>query len=129
MLFAALGYALNMLLIHVIAGKVSPTLNLHQSNVGFLLMSCFLCSVNPHPIDPQDVNVSLIVQVLGIVPIGYFAQFLIIRANNIAKPSDVMPFGYASVMVGFVADVVLFGTTFKLLQIVGILLTSVGLLG
>jgi drug/metabolite transporter (DMT)-like permease len=112
MLFAALGYALNMLIIHIIAGKVSPTLNLHQSNVGFLFMSSLLCSISPRPIDYQQVSPSLIVQVLAIVPMGYLTQYLIIRANSLSKPSYVMPFGYVSVVAGFAADVLLFGTQF-----------------
>ena len=40
-----------------------------------------------------------------------------------------MPFGYASVAMGFLADVLLFGTEFTLLAVLGIGFTSAGLLG
>ena len=71
----------------------------------------------------------MIVILLGIVFTGFFTQFFIIKANSLAKPSLVMPFGYVSIAVGFVADVVLFGTQFTVLAIVGMILTSAGLLG
>ena len=49
-------------------------------------------------------------------------------ANSIKSPSLVMPLGYVGVLVGFTADIYLFGTTFTLLPIVGMILTSIGLL-
>ena len=39
-----------------------------------------------------------------------------------------MPFGYVTVVIGFIADIYLFGTKFSLLGAVGIVLTSTGLL-
>ena len=39
-----------------------------------------------------------------------------------------MPFGYASVIVSFWADVYLFDTVFSALPIIGMILTSAGLL-
>ena len=39
-----------------------------------------------------------------------------------------MPFGYVGVLVGFAADVYLFDTEFTLLPILGMILTSIGLL-
>ncbi len=49
-------------------------------------------------------------------------------ANSLIKPSKTMPLGYLTVAVGFVADVYLFGTRFTFFPIIGILLTSAGLL-
>ena len=40
-----------------------------------------------------------------------------------------MPFGYVSVVAGFLADVFLFKTQFQFLAVVGMIFTSVGLLG
>ena len=40
-----------------------------------------------------------------------------------------MPFSYVSIIVGFLADLYLFGSSFTFLSIVGILLTSSGLVG
>jgi drug/metabolite transporter (DMT)-like permease len=40
-----------------------------------------------------------------------------------------MPFSYITIMVSFVADIYLFGTSFNFTAIVGIILTSSGLFG
>lgn len=39
-----------------------------------------------------------------------------------------MPFGYLGLIVGFTADILYFGSSFNLLSVVGMILTSVGLL-
>lgn len=39
-----------------------------------------------------------------------------------------MPFGYIAVIVGFIADVAFFGIQFNAMAVLGILLTSAGLL-
>ena len=76
----------------------------------------------------KDVSLMLTIQLIGIAITGYCAQFLIIKANSIAKPSIVMPFGYVSVTFGFFADVFLFNTSFTLISVVGMILTSAGLM-
>ena len=76
----------------------------------------------------EGINLILVIKLIGVAVTGYFAQFLIIKANSIAKPSIVMPFGYVSVTFGFVADVFLFDTSFTFLSIVGMILTSAGLM-
>ena len=129
MLSSAVGYACNMLLIHILAKKIPPIVNLHQSNLGFLLASAFLCSFIPHSLSLSDITWKLVLIVLATVVTGFLTQLFIIRANSIAKPSVVMPFGYISVAMGFLADVYLFGTHFTALAVVGMILTSAGLLG
>ena len=129
MLFSAVCYACNMLLIHIIAKQIAPIVNLHQSNIGFMLASAILCSFIPNPLSLQDISLDIVLTVLGIVASGFLTQLFIIRANSYAKPSLVMPFGYVSVAVGFLADVLLFDTSFTFLSILGMLLTSAGLLG
>lgn len=59
---------------------------------------------------------------------GFLAQFLVFMANIVKKPSSMMPFGYVTVLVGFLADLYLFDISFDLSIIIGILLTSAGLL-
>ena len=39
-----------------------------------------------------------------------------------------MPFGYVAIMFGFIADIYLFKTEFSWLAVIGIILTSSGLL-
>jgi len=66
---------------------------------------------------------------LGYLFFAWASQLFVYEANRIKKPSRVMPFSYITIMVSFVADLYLFGTTFNFIAIVGIILTSSGLLG
>ena len=50
-------------------------------------------------------------------------------SNSLLKPSNTMPFGYVGVVIGFASDVLYFGVDFNWLAILGMLLTSIGLLG
>ncbi len=59
---------------------------------------------------------------------GFFAQNLIVLANTFKKPSTMMPFGYVGVATGFLADVYLFDISFTFLSVLGVFLTSGGLL-
>lgn len=129
MLFSAAGLACNMLLVHIIAKDIPPIVNLHQSNLGYVLASGTLCSFTPHQVPFEEVSWLLLLVLAGIVLAGFFTQLFIIKANSLAKPSIVMPFGYVSVAVGFLADVLLFGTQFTTLTVVGMVLTSAGLMG
>ena len=70
----------------------------------------------------------MILAVLGVTIGILIAQGGIVLANSLKPPSIMMPFGYAGVLVGFCGDVVLFGTQFTLIPIVGIVMTSSGLL-
>jgi drug/metabolite transporter (DMT)-like permease len=128
MVFAAVMYACNMVLIHIVSKQIPPMCNLHQSNLGFILASAVLCSFLPNPVEASQVDVPLVARLAGIVGTGLLTQFCIIKANTIATPSVVGPFGYVSVAVGFLADVFLFNTKFTLLAVLGIVLTSAGLL-
>lgn len=110
MLVAAVGYAGNMLLIHILSKKIAPIVNLHQSNLGFILAGSIFCSFTGSEVKREQVGWVLIAEVAGVVVCGFLTQLFIIRANSISKPSVVMPFGYVSVVVGFLGDVFLFGT-------------------
>jgi len=59
---------------------------------------------------------------------GVASITLIFFANSLKKPSLMMPFGYIGVATGFLADVFLFDTEFTFITILGIFLTSGGLL-
>jgi drug/metabolite transporter (DMT)-like permease len=45
------------------------------------------------------------------------------------KPSRVMPFGYLSVITSFLADLYIFEADFNFWTVIGIILTSLGLIG
>lgn len=65
---------------------------------------------------------------VGVAVVGFMAQFLLVNAYSMIKPSKVMPIGYIGIVISFLADIYLFDTKFTLLPIIGMLLTSVGLL-
>jgi drug/metabolite transporter (DMT)-like permease len=53
---------------------------------------------------------------------------MIFTATSLKEPSKTMPLGYISIIVGFFADVIYFDVQFNSLAIIGMLLTSGGLL-
>jgi len=65
----------------------------------------------------------------GVVVSALLCQYMIFASNSLMKPSRVMPFGYISVIVSFVADIYIFKAEFNFLAVLGILLTSLGLIG
>lgn len=76
----------------------------------------------------KDFNVHFILLVVAVGIFGALSQNLIFLANSLKKPSAMMPFGYVGVAAGFVADVYLFDTSFSVISVLGIFLTSGGLL-
>jgi hypothetical protein len=63
-----------------------------------------------------------------LVIFALFTQNLIFAATSLKKPSHTMPFGYLTIVATFLADLFVFNIQFDLLQVIGIALTSVGLL-
>ena len=127
-LVAAFMFALNMHYIHSLAKVIHPYVNAHYSHFGFLLINGVMCNLSPYRLQREDASWSLVLIVLAIVVVTVLTQYSITLANTFKSPSLVMPFGYMTVLVSFWADVYLFGTEFTLLPIVGMLLTSIGLL-
>lgn len=60
---------------------------------------------------------------------GFIAQYTIFMANSLIKPSKIMPLGYLAVIIGFLADLYLFESQFTWMHVLGMVLTSAGLLG
>ncbi len=60
---------------------------------------------------------------------GFVAQYCFFLSTSIIKPSKIMPFGYVTILLGFIGDIYFFEYKFTPLPIVGMLLTSSGLLG
>ena len=128
MIMAALAHAFNLHFIHGLSTQVNTFVNMHYSHMGFIATNGILCNLAPRKMEMEDVSWWLVGMLAGIVVTGFLAQLLVFMANIIQKPSKMMPFGYVSVIAGFYADLYLFGTNFDLLPIIGMILTSVGLL-
>ena len=127
-LVVAFGHAMNMHYIHSLAKKVNPFVNMWYSHIGFLFANSLMSNIYPFKLEQEGVILSLLLLIVLISIATVITQYGIILANSIKAPPLVMPFGYVSVLVGFCADVYLFETEFSLLPILGILLTSSGLL-
>ena len=125
---SAIFRALNMHLIHGLAKKNHPFVTIHYSHIGFFILNSIMCNVHPIKVSSQDITWFLILVLAAIVITAILSQYSIFLANSLRSPSLVMPFGYASVVVSFLADVYLFDTNFSLLPVVGMFLTSAGLL-
>ena len=114
--------------IHGLAKINHPFVTIHYSHIGFFVLNGILCSVHPVEIEAKDVSWFLVLVMVGIIGTAIVSQYSIFLSNSLKSPSLVMPFGYASVIVSFLADVYLFDTKFSALPVVGMLLTSAGLL-
>ena len=58
----------------------------------------------------------------------YTADYFRARSLFLALPSKVIPFNYFGIILGIIYDVAIFGHTSDWIQIVGMFLTSIGLL-
>ncbi len=65
----------------------------------------------------------------GLVCSALLCQYMIFASNSLMKPSRVMPFGYLSVITSFLADLYIFEADFNFWTVIGIILTSLGLIG
>jgi hypothetical protein len=63
-----------------------------------------------------------------IMVLAFITQYLVYVSTSLVQPSQIMPLGYVCVMAGFLSDVYLFEVQFGMIPILGILMTSVGLL-
>ena len=128
MLISAFFRAMNMHLIHGLAKKNHPFVTIHYSHIGFFVLNSVMCNVHPVKISWDQIGWFMGFVLAAIVVTAILSQYSIFLANSLRSPSLVMPFGYASVVVSFLADVYLFDTDFSLLPVVGMLLTSAGLM-
>ena len=128
-ILAALAYSFNMLMVHLIGKSIPSNVFVLQSNAGMVLVTGILCAIFPNPISSNDINLPLVGGLGLIVITGYISQKCTVIANSSLKPSLVMPFGYLSILVAFVTEYFIFGTYFSWTTIIGMILTSLGLLG
>lgn len=128
MILTAFTSALNYHYIHGLSKTINPIVNMLYSHFGYVITCGILCNFNPFKASSQQITFSFVCILIALIIVGFSAQYAIFMANSLIKPSKTMPLGYLTVAVGFVADVYLFGTRFTFFPIIGILLTSAGLL-
>ena len=71
---------------------------------------------------------SIVVAFLFVVVLALVAQYMIFTSTSMIEPSKTMPFGYLGIIVGFTADILYFKVQFDFISILGMFLTSIGLL-
>ena len=128
MLLVAMGHALNMNFIHSLSKTINPFVNIFYTHVSLVFLNSFMCNLYPETPHLQGTLLGFAILLCALLITNLFTQYGIILANSIKPPSQVMPFGYVSVLLGFCADVYLFDTKFGILSIIGMILTSCGLL-
>jgi drug/metabolite transporter (DMT)-like permease len=77
----------------------------------------------------DQVTPSFLGLVLGMLVFGWASQLFLYESSRMERPSRVMPFCYVTIIISFLADIYLFDISFGLLSVLGMLLTSSGLLG
>ena len=128
MILSAFANALNSHLVHGLAKKVDPFINIHYSHLVTLVFGGVINTFTQKTMDPSRFNLTFMILALGMALAGFASITLIFLSNQLKKPSLMMPFGYVGVATGLIADVYLFDTKFSLMTTLGIFLTSIGLL-
>ena len=68
-----------------------------------------MANFDSKPLHGEALTLLIIGLVIAIGLLGLVSQYCIFASNTLKKPSVMMPFGYASVATGFLADLLLFG--------------------
>lgn len=103
-------------------------INLHYSYVSHLLLTGILSNLEPPYIDVSKITIGLGFAFVMVVILALLAQYMIFAAASLKEPSYTMPLGYLSIVIGFLADIIFFKVDFNSYTVIGMLLTSAGLL-
>lgn len=128
-IFGAFCFSMTMVYVHDQSSKLSSMINLHYTYMSQMCFSGLVMNIMHSTIAFNEITYLDITLFFILVGISLIAQYMIYTANSLKKPSRTMPFGYVGVLAGFLADVFYFDIDFNLLSIIGMILTSIGLLG
>lgn len=117
----------SMLYLHELKGKVSNLIALQYFYIAQTFVTGTLQNFQTMKIS-RKIDHNFVLAVAGLVMFAYCTQNLITRAIYLKKASYIMPFGYISIVVAFISDIVFFSANFDWVSIVGMLMTSAGLL-
>lgn len=127
-LFSAFCFAMAMLYVHDVAKKMSTIANLHYSYIGHMLLTGIIANFQAPTIIFENIDVQFCFMFLLLILLALVAQYMIFAATTLKKPSYTMPLGYLGILVSFLADIFYFGVKFNFLSVLGLILTSIGLL-
>jgi drug/metabolite transporter (DMT)-like permease len=114
--------------LHDMQGKIPGTVVLQYFYIG----QCFFNSVAMmfQEEDPNALSLdwNFFLNIFLLTLSAYFTQMFSTRALLLKKPSYIMPLSYISIVLSAITDFLLFGNSFSTLSIIGMFLTSSGLL-
>ena len=73
-------------------------------------------------------SLTTVMHILLLVGSAYGCQITMTRAIYLKKASYIMPFGYISIIFATISDILLFGASFDLVSVFGMIMTSAGLM-
>lgn len=76
----------------------------------------------------REIDYTFFLAIAGLVGCAYINQNCQTRATLLKKASYIMPFGYISIVLACISDILIFDAHFDWLAILGMVLTSCGLL-
>lgn len=125
---AAFCFSMSMVYVHEQGKNISTVVNLHYSYVSHMLLTGLLSNMDPPSIDASQITLALVFAFVMVVILALLAQYMIFAATSLKEPSYTMPLGYLSIVIGFLADIIFFKVEFNYYTVIGMLLTSAGLL-
>ena len=131
--FSAVTASFSAILLHKLKDTTDKNVALQynyffQSGVGYFIYMTTTAGPPPEMYSSADI-LKTILSIIFIAFIAFLTQITRITAIFLEKPSNIMPFGYAGIIGSLLVDLYIFDTNLNSLAIIGILMTSVGLLG
>ena len=128
-LAAAFTTSFAFIYLHKLKDSVPSIIVLQHLYITTLCTNSFVlnCKADAPRVHLSDFSIDVVFMVFLMVVFGYAFQFMNTRANFLKKPSLVGPFAYTSVIVGCIADILIFNVSFDFFTILGIFLASFGL--
>ena len=112
---------------YALKGRVSSVKIVSQLYIVQALMGSFQLNFVPTELK-KPIGVSFFVALCFMIVLSYWVQTLSTRATLLMKPSILMPFNYVGIIASFMVDILLYHASFDFYSIIGMLLTSAGLL-
>ena len=127
-LASAFTNSISMSYLHDLQGKVSSTIALHYFYIGQCIFNSLAMMFEEQDLTAKNIDLHFYIYMFGLVISAYLTQNFNTRAIMLKKPSYIMPLGYITIILSSVMDFLLFGNSFGTLSILGMFLTSSGLL-
>ena len=124
---AAFTSSLGMYLVHKSKGRTDSTTSLQYLYLVQILISGVQLNFADLSLR-QPIGGGFLLSIVGLAVLGYTIQTCLTRATMVVEASKLMPMGYIGIVFSFMVDVAVYGVSFDWLSVIGMGLTSVGLL-